>query len=140
MLSSKYGPGAPKEIFSGRFTKLTEVSLFNCRLSLSPRFTLDLLPPHATALLLSLPFSLFVHIPRLLYSGPQISRFHLNPTMRQLHYFWYIPHALVPRSCLHEGSWAMLVLISSVFLISVLPDVQGLKIVFQLGDQLCHYQ
>ena len=58
MLSSKYGPGAPKEIFSGRFTKLTEVSLFYCRVSLSPRFTLDLLPPHATALPLSLPFSL----------------------------------------------------------------------------------
>ena len=56
--TSMYGPGAPKEIFSGRFTKLTEVSLFYCRVSLSPRFTLDLLPPHATALPLSLPFSL----------------------------------------------------------------------------------
>ena len=64
----------------------------------------------------------------------------LNPTMRQLHYFWLIPRALVPGSCLHEGSWAMLVLMSSVFLTSVLPDVQGPKIVFQLEDQLYHYQ
>ena len=46
----------------------------------------------------------------------------------------------MPGSCLHEVSWAMLVLISSVFLISVLPDVQGPKIVFQLEDQLYCYQ
>ena len=57
VLSSKYGPGAPK-IFSGRFTKLPEVSLFYSRLLLSLRFTLDLRPPHATPLPLSL--SLFL--------------------------------------------------------------------------------
>ena len=73
VLSSKYGQGAPKEIFSGKFTKLPEVSLFYCRLLLSPSFNFDLCPPPATPLPLSLSFSLF--LPTYLLSCPVVHTF-----------------------------------------------------------------
>ena len=123
MLSSKYGPGAPEEIFSGRFTKLTEVSLFYYRLSLSPGFTLDLLPPHATTLPLSLPFSL------LSTSLVSCTLVHKSLGSISIH----SETVLVNPSCTgawklpQEVRWAMSVLISSVFLVSVLPDVQDPK-------------
>ena len=49
--------GPKGDLFRGVYQTHWGFSLY-CRLSLSPRFTLDLLPPHATALPLSLPFSL----------------------------------------------------------------------------------
>lgn len=115
--------GPQRRSFQGGFIKLTEVSLFiadDHSAQDSPWiYSLLMLPP-CPCLSLSL-----VHIPHLLYTGPQISRFHLNPQWDS----FGNPHALAPGSCLHEVSWAMSVLISSAFLVFVLPDVQDPKFV-----------